>query len=102
TAFEGKVLLERPEPENDAGQAKRYERGLDRGGARRRHERRKERREGAREMTRGLAPPAPDHALEPESSEEPEDRRGQAHRPFHRAKDTHHERENPREEDRCA
>ena len=75
---------------------------LDGRGARCRHERGKQRRESAREMAGGLAPAAPDHALEDERAQEPEDRGRQPHRPFLRPEDAHHHGEDPREEDRRA
>ena len=101
-ALEGDVLLEGPEAEDDAGQPERHERRLDGRGPRRRHERGKQRREGACEMAGGLAPTAPNHALEQERADESEDRRGQPDRPFLRPENAHHHGEDPRKEDRRA
>ncbi len=101
-ALEGDVLLECPEAEDDAGKPERHERRLDGRGPRRRHERGKQRREGAREMAGGLAPTAPDHALEHERADESEDRGGQPDRPFLRPENAHHHGEDPRKEDRRA
>ena len=101
-SLEGDVLLERPEAEDDAGESERHERRLDGRRPRRRDERRKQRREGAREMAGGLAPAAPDHALEDECAEEPEDRGGQPDRPFLRPENAHHDGEDPWKEDRRA
>ena len=51
-------------------------------------------------MAGRLAPAAPDHALEDERAEEPEDRGRQPHRPFLRPEDAQHHGEDPRKEDR--
>ncbi len=53
-------------------------------------------------MAGGLAPAAPDHALEQKSTDESEDGGGQPDRPFLRAENAHHHGEDPRKQDRRA